>query len=68
MISQQKRKWQTEIENKKHQLEDDRRALQHLKVRENSQVCCFSFWVKEAFVVSHVFYITLTVCLVEAPT
>lgn len=35
MLSQQKRKWQTEIENKKHQLEDDRRALQHLKVREN---------------------------------
>ncbi|KAM8745999.1 paralemmin 1a isoform 6-T9 [Acanthopagrus schlegelii] len=26
-----KRKWQTEIENKKRQLEDDRRALQHLK-------------------------------------
>ncbi|XP_044055374.1 paralemmin 1a isoform X6 [Siniperca chuatsi] len=27
----EKRKWQTEIENKKRQLEDDRRALQHLK-------------------------------------
>uniref|UniRef100_A0A667Z1M0 Paralemmin-1 n=1 Tax=Myripristis murdjan TaxID=586833 RepID=A0A667Z1M0_9TELE len=29
--SREKRKWQTEIENKKRQLEDDRRALQHLK-------------------------------------
>uniref|UniRef100_G3PJF4 Paralemmin-1 n=1 Tax=Gasterosteus aculeatus TaxID=69293 RepID=G3PJF4_GASAC len=28
---QEKRKWQTELENKKRQLEDDRRALQHLK-------------------------------------
>ncbi|XP_070816633.1 paralemmin 1a isoform X5 [Chaetodon trifascialis] len=27
----EKRKWQTEMENKKRQLEDDRRALQHLK-------------------------------------
>ncbi|XP_077964800.1 paralemmin 1a isoform X7 [Gasterosteus aculeatus] len=27
----EKRKWQTELENKKRQLEDDRRALQHLK-------------------------------------
>nr|XP_020464844.1 paralemmin-1-like isoform X2 [Monopterus albus] len=27
----EKRKWQTEVENKKRQLEDDRRALQHLK-------------------------------------
>uniref|UniRef100_A0A8C4FAE8 Paralemmin-1 n=1 Tax=Dicentrarchus labrax TaxID=13489 RepID=A0A8C4FAE8_DICLA len=27
----EKRKWQTEIENKKRQLEDDKRALQHLK-------------------------------------
>ncbi|XP_053732177.1 paralemmin 1a isoform X3 [Synchiropus splendidus] len=27
----EKRKWQTEIENKRRQLEDDRRALQHLK-------------------------------------
>ncbi|KAG7218872.1 hypothetical protein INR49_019458 [Caranx melampygus] len=27
----EKRKWQTEIENKKRQLEDDRRALQHMK-------------------------------------
>ncbi|KAM9848523.1 paralemmin 1a [Aulostomus maculatus] len=27
----ERRKWQTEIENKKRQLEDDRRALQHLK-------------------------------------
>ncbi|XP_068599732.1 paralemmin 1a [Brachionichthys hirsutus] len=27
----EKRKWQAEIENKKRQLEDDRRALQHLK-------------------------------------
>ncbi|KAF7654733.1 hypothetical protein LDENG_00065660 [Lucifuga dentata] len=27
----EKRKWQTEIENKKRQLEDDRRVLQHLK-------------------------------------
>nr|XP_046248627.1 paralemmin 1a isoform X3 [Scatophagus argus] len=31
MMHQEKRKWQTEIENKKRQLEDDRRALQHLK-------------------------------------
>uniref|UniRef100_A0A3Q0SFG3 Paralemmin-1 n=1 Tax=Amphilophus citrinellus TaxID=61819 RepID=A0A3Q0SFG3_AMPCI len=31
MMPQEKRKWQTEIENKKRQLEDDRRALQHLK-------------------------------------
>uniref|UniRef100_A0A667YPQ7 Paralemmin-1 n=1 Tax=Myripristis murdjan TaxID=586833 RepID=A0A667YPQ7_9TELE len=31
MPHQEKRKWQTEIENKKRQLEDDRRALQHLK-------------------------------------
>lgn len=31
--SQEKRKRQTEIENKKRQLEDDRRQLQHLKVR-----------------------------------
>ncbi|KAM3876304.1 paralemmin 1a [Diretmus argenteus] len=30
-IIAEKRKWQTEIENKKRQLEDDRRALQHLK-------------------------------------
>ncbi|XP_049910115.1 paralemmin 1a isoform X3 [Epinephelus moara] len=30
-MPQEKRKWQTEIENKKRQLEDDRRALQHLK-------------------------------------
>ncbi|XP_045885972.1 paralemmin-1-like [Micropterus dolomieu] len=30
-VSVEKRKWQTEIENKKRQLEDDRRALQHLK-------------------------------------
>uniref|UniRef100_A0A3Q3WE11 Paralemmin-1 n=1 Tax=Mola mola TaxID=94237 RepID=A0A3Q3WE11_MOLML len=27
----EKRKWQTEMENKRRQLEDDRRALQHLK-------------------------------------
>ncbi|XP_067452122.1 paralemmin 1a isoform X5 [Thunnus thynnus] len=27
----EKRKWQTEVENKKRQLEDDRRTLQHLK-------------------------------------
>ncbi|KAM9763028.1 paralemmin 1a isoform 1-T1 [Menidia menidia] len=27
----EKRKWQTEIENKRRQLEDDRRTLQHLK-------------------------------------
>ncbi|XP_035801305.2 paralemmin 1a isoform X2 [Amphiprion ocellaris] len=27
----ERRKWQTEVENKKRQLEDDRRALQHLK-------------------------------------
>uniref|UniRef100_A0A8C2Z1P6 Paralemmin-1 n=1 Tax=Cyclopterus lumpus TaxID=8103 RepID=A0A8C2Z1P6_CYCLU len=27
----QEKKWQTEMENKKRQLEDDRRALQHLK-------------------------------------
>ncbi|KAL6107671.1 palm [Pungitius sinensis] len=27
----EKRKWQAELENKKRQLEDDRRALQHLK-------------------------------------
>ncbi|KAF3834670.1 hypothetical protein F7725_027228 [Dissostichus mawsoni] len=31
MLLAEKRKWQTEIENKKRQLEDDRRALQHLK-------------------------------------
>lgn len=30
---QEKRKRQTEIENKRRQLEDDRRQLQHLKVR-----------------------------------
>ncbi|XP_027143996.1 paralemmin 1a isoform X5 [Larimichthys crocea] len=30
-MPQEKRKWQAEIENKKRQLEDDRRALQHLK-------------------------------------
>ncbi|XP_054459215.1 paralemmin 1a [Anoplopoma fimbria] len=30
-MPQEKRKWQTEMENKKRQLEDDRRALQHLK-------------------------------------
>lgn len=34
MMPQEKRKWQTEMENKKRQLEDDRRALQHLKVRQ----------------------------------
>lgn len=32
MMPQEKRKWQMEVENKKRQLEDDRRALQHLKV------------------------------------
>lgn len=32
MVPQEKRKWQTEIENKRRQLEDDKRALQHLKV------------------------------------
>ncbi|KAK5907796.1 hypothetical protein CesoFtcFv8_005608 [Champsocephalus esox] len=31
LLLAEKRKWQTEIENKKRQLEDDRRALQHLK-------------------------------------
>uniref|UniRef100_A0A4W6FV39 Paralemmin-1 n=1 Tax=Lates calcarifer TaxID=8187 RepID=A0A4W6FV39_LATCA len=31
IMPQEKRKWQTEIENKRRQLEDDRRALQHLK-------------------------------------
>ncbi|KAI3369176.1 hypothetical protein L3Q82_026146, partial [Scortum barcoo] len=31
IMLQEKRKWQTEVENKKRQLEDDRRALQHLK-------------------------------------
>ncbi|XP_042339167.1 paralemmin-1-like isoform X2 [Plectropomus leopardus] len=30
-MPQEKRKWQTEIENKRRQLEDDRRELQHLK-------------------------------------
>ncbi|KAM3619107.1 uncharacterized protein V6R79_003117 [Siganus canaliculatus] len=31
LLLSEKRKWQTEMENKKRQLEDDRRALQHLK-------------------------------------
>ncbi|XP_033992083.1 paralemmin 1a isoform X4 [Trematomus bernacchii] len=31
LLLAEKRKWQTEIENKKRQLEDDKRALQHLK-------------------------------------
>uniref|UniRef100_A0A3B5LEZ5 Uncharacterized protein n=1 Tax=Xiphophorus couchianus TaxID=32473 RepID=A0A3B5LEZ5_9TELE len=31
VIPQEKRKWQTEMENKRRQLEDERRALQHLK-------------------------------------
>ncbi|XP_054901202.1 paralemmin 1a isoform X4 [Poeciliopsis prolifica] len=31
IIPQEKRKWQTEMENKRRQLEDERRALQHLK-------------------------------------
>ncbi|CAL9695081.1 unnamed protein product [Knipowitschia caucasica] len=30
-IIAEKRKWQMEVENKRHQLEDDRRSLQHLK-------------------------------------
>ncbi|XP_035033189.1 paralemmin 1a isoform X4 [Hippoglossus stenolepis] len=31
----EKRKWQTEVESRKRQLEDDRRTLQHLKVRQS---------------------------------
>ncbi|XP_016520223.1 paralemmin 1a isoform X4 [Poecilia formosa] len=31
IIPQENRKWQTEMENKRRQLEDERRALQHLK-------------------------------------
>lgn len=41
IMPQEKRKWQTEIENKKRQLEDDRRALQHLKVSPPLPVSCF---------------------------
>lgn len=37
-MHQEKRKWQSEMENKKRQLEDDRRALQHLKVRTDGSV------------------------------
>lgn len=33
MMRQEKRKWQSEMENKRRQLEDDRRELQHMKVR-----------------------------------
>lgn len=43
IMLQEKRKWQTEIENKKRQLEDDRRALQHLKVSPPLPVSCFLF-------------------------
>uniref|UniRef100_A0A3Q2R2P3 Paralemmin-1 n=1 Tax=Fundulus heteroclitus TaxID=8078 RepID=A0A3Q2R2P3_FUNHE len=32
-MPQEKRKWQTEMENKHRQLEDERRALQHLKLK-----------------------------------
>lgn len=38
--SQEKRKRQTEIENKKRQLEDDRRQLQHLKVQYTVHSAC----------------------------
>lgn len=38
MMPQEKRKWQTEMENKKRQLEDDRRALQHLKVSQTDRL------------------------------
>ncbi|XP_062250813.1 paralemmin 1a isoform X1 [Platichthys flesus] len=31
----EKRKWQTEVESRKRQLEDNRRTLQHLKVRQS---------------------------------
>ncbi|XP_069375715.1 paralemmin 1a isoform X2 [Paralichthys olivaceus] len=31
IMPQEKRKWQTEVESRKRQLEDDRRTLQHLK-------------------------------------
>lgn len=44
MMPQEKRKWQTEMENKKRQLEDDRRALQHLKVRFSSRSWTLEAW------------------------
>lgn len=43
-VHQEKRKWQTEIENKKRQLEDDRRALQHLKVTDTERCRYRQVW------------------------
>lgn len=42
MMPQERRRWQTEVEEKRRQLEEDKRALQHLKV--NTEPLQVALW------------------------